>query len=121
MLLAAVSSSAMAEWVYVNSCNTIIGYANPSSIRKNGEIVKMWSLYDFKTAQTNSGHTFLSMKTQAEYNCKEKQYRRLADTYHSKNMGGGEEVISDSNTDKWKVVQPNSIADDQWQVACGKK
>jgi len=73
MLLAVVSSSAMAEWVSLGESGdkTLTNYADPATIRKSGNRVKMWSLYDFKTVQVR----FRSVRLQIEYDCKEEEYR----------------------------------------------
>ena len=58
LLLAAVSSSAMAEWVYVakNKEGTYAVYADPTTIRKAGNTVKMWGLDDHKTTWVPDDH-----------------------------------------------------------------
>ena len=48
MLLAVVSSSAMAEWTVVNENKEFIQYADLATIRKLGNKVKMWGLNDYK-------------------------------------------------------------------------
>ncbi len=77
LMLAIVSSSAMAEWVEVGSNKTVTIYAHPTTIRKTTvNKVKMWSLYDYNTAQEPAGsRPYMSMKFQDEYNCKEEQSR----------------------------------------------
>ena len=46
LLLAVVTSSAMAEWVEFTEDDeeTLTVYADPDTIQKTGNIVKMWSL-----------------------------------------------------------------------------
>ena len=44
-------------------------YVDPDTIRRNGDMVEMWALYDYKTAQPTAGDAFLSSKVQNEYNC----------------------------------------------------
>lgn len=121
MLLAVVSSSAMAEWVNYGNNEVMTGYADPSTIRKSGNRVKMWTLSDLHNPKELAGVQFLSMKGQYEYDCKKEQLRPLHLTFHTESMGRGE-VISkvDSNT-KWEPVPPKSIAEDFLKVACLKK
>lgn len=52
MLLAAVSSSAAAEWVELNRDEISTDYFDPTTIRKAGDMVKVWSLTDHKTAKS---------------------------------------------------------------------
>ena len=78
LMLAVVSSSAMAEWVEVGHANQqgvyINVYADPATIRKSGNTVKMWSVYDYLEAKNNPNlPTFRSIKRQEEYDCKEEK------------------------------------------------
>jgi hypothetical protein len=78
LLLAVVSSNAMAEWVAVNRSKYATGYANPATIVKDGNIAKMWSLVDCKTiTRFIGGPPFMSIKSQEEFDCKEKNCGRL--------------------------------------------
>jgi len=117
------SSPAYAEWVAVGG-NDQIGmttYADPSTIRRKGDLVKMWQLNDFKTVQTVEGNSFLSTKKQREFNCAEERTRILAATQFSGNMGTGEVVWRNANEQKWEPVVPESIGQTLWEFTCGKK
>jgi len=50
ILLAVASSSAAAEWVEVDSDETLTFYINPTTIRRDGNLVRMWELLEYKTA-----------------------------------------------------------------------
>jgi hypothetical protein len=78
LLLAFVSSSAMAGWVLVGSnepANLMI-YADPDTIHRTGNIVSMWNILDFSAIQRSAGSTaflattYLSVKAHHEYDCK---------------------------------------------------
>lgn len=105
MLLAVMSSSAVAEWVPVVGNETVgaTAYADPATIRKTGNKVKMWDLLDYKTAQGDAGMQYMSMKAQTEYDCKEEQSRPLYLSFHSENMGKGKVVDTYNN--------PSSLSD----------
>jgi hypothetical protein len=51
MLLAVMSSGAMAEWVKVGSNETDTLYIDPSTIRWADNTAKMWAMNDFKVTQ----------------------------------------------------------------------
>lgn len=120
MLLAAVSNGAMAEWTSVGSNESTAIYVDPASIQRIGNMAMMWHLIDFKTAQKDMGEKYLSTKDRNEYDCKEEKLRRRAFSEHSKNMGKGEIVYSDSYTTKWKPVPPDSGVEILWRFACNK-
>jgi hypothetical protein len=123
MLLLVVGGKAIAEeWVAVNHNKYATGYASPATIVKDGNIVKMWTLVDCKTMTFFSGGSpFMSIKSQEEFDCKEKKLRTLVYTLHAVKMGEGEAIISDSNPRKWEPVLPDSVMEDFLNIACGKK
>ena len=126
LLLAIVSSSAMAEWVKVGEAVWRDGshysvYVDPTTIRKSGNMVKMWLLYDYGTVQKHTGSSmlFASVKGQSEYDCKEEQSRILYQVLFSKNMGKGKRITM-RDPDKWGPIEPNTIGVETWKFACGK-
>src|SRR5258706_15525990 len=64
LLLVVVSSSATSEWVEIGKTDAYIYYVDPATIRRNGELVKMWSLLDFKIARPWQGKSFVSQRYQ---------------------------------------------------------
>jgi len=121
MLLAVVSSSAMAEWVELATTDISTFYVEPTTIRKSGNKVKMWVLENFNSVQEFSGDKYLSQKAQDEFDYKEEQRRLLYFTWHSENMGGGHTVYMGSKLKmNCKPVAPDSVARALWKFACGK-
>ena len=122
MILAIVSNSAVAEWVKFgsNDNETMTAYIDAPSIGKPGKRVKMWILYDFITATAKAGKTYMSVRQQSEFDCKEEKMRILYVSYHSGNMARGE-IISSSLGSKpmiWAPVPPESLIQSQWNIAC---
>jgi hypothetical protein len=126
LLLAVVSSNAMAEWgagwVRVgNSGGDMTPYANPATIIRDGDIVKVWYLYDFKNVQEGAGDRYMSSTFQGEYDCKEVKGRVLAYTWYSENMGGGNVIYTETSPANWSPVFPGSVEEAVLKYACGKK
>ena len=96
-------------------------YVDPDSIRRKGNLVKMWQLYDYKTVQTVAGDSLLSIKRFNEYDCTEERTRMLAYTWFSGNMGNGNVVYSTTEEQQWEPVVPRTINHTLWKVACSKK
>lgn len=121
-LLLLSSGPAYAEWVQVGATDhgMMTVYADPDTIRRKGELVKMWSLYDFKTEQYVLGVPFLSSKAQIEYDCADERLRGLAGAEFSGNMGKGTVVYTNSSEGKWIPVEPQGVVQALWKVACGK-
>ena len=118
LLLAVVSSSAMAEWVEVGSNDYYYGffeftaYADPASIRKMGDIVKMRILMHYKPVEIVEMVDGKQQKFVIEtpesvdsrhgvFNCKNTQ-SRAADSY------------------EWVPAPPDSMEEGLWKIACGK-
>ena len=124
MMLLSVSGAASAEWTQSGESDNYILYVDRATIRRNGNFVKMWSLQNFKTVQKSAagGESYLSVKEQSEYDCKEEKWRLLAFTWFDGKMGNGKVVVSDSDfRDKWSPVGPESIGEILWKIACGKQ
>ena len=122
-LLVLCSTPTYAEWIPVGG-NDPIGmttYADPDTIRRKGNLVKMWQLNDFKTVQIVEDNSFLSAKKQREFNCVDERTRILAATQFSGHMGTGNVIWSNSNEQKWEPIVPESIAQTLLEFACNKK
>jgi len=117
------SSPVYAEWVelYKLPEDRMTAYVDPETIRRKGNLVKMWQLYDYKTIQTVESSSYLSSNGQIEFDCAEERTRVLAFTHFSGNMGSGKVVYSYSDEDKWVPIAPRSGYQRMWEVACEKK
>jgi hypothetical protein len=96
-------------------------YADPATMRREGDLVKMPVLFDFKTMQTKAGVSYLSAKAQMEYDCAEQRFEGLAVLYFSGNMGKGNLLDRSSGKGNWLRVSPGSLDQALWKLACGKK
>ncbi len=124
---------AYAEWVAVEKDYLVPGlqtvYVDPDTIRREGNLVTLWQLIDFKTMQGNAGmgplgfgpHRFLSTKTHKQFDCAGKRVRLLAFTEFSRRMGTGKAANGYVDKDNWLPVEPESISYALWEVACGKE
>ena len=120
LMFIVVSSSAMAEWVPVDSSKRGITYVDTATARrKAGNKVKIWELVDYKTVQRSTDFQYNSAMFQTLYDCKEKQYKLLYSSFHSENMGGGV-VRTNNNPSKWALVSTDSIVEGLWKFACKK-
>ena len=120
LLLAAISTSAAAQWVEIASNPTFTTYANRTTIRMAGDKVRMWDLTDFRAVRASaSGKEYISSKIESEYDCKEWQFRILFFSDHSGHMGEGEVVYRDPNPCRWQPVFPSTISEALWNIACG--
>lgn len=126
-LLVLSSGQAYGEWVSVDRDDRtrMTLYVDPNTIHRRGELVEMWALYDYKTAQPKGGDSYLSRKIQSVYDCNEGARREISVKEFSGNMGTGEVVhVSSylfSAEPKWIPVRSGSVGETLWKVACGKQ
>ena len=121
LMLLVTATAVSAEWTSVGASAEYIAYVDKGTIRRNGNFVKMWDMSDYKTVQTVAGDSFLSTKRQSEYDCKDEMLRDHAFTVFSGQMGSGKVVYSDSETNKWGPIAPESMGKALWKIACGKR
>lgn len=122
-LLVLSSRPVYAEWVLTSGDDEagLKVYIDPATLRRNGNLAKMWQLYDYKTVQTVAGDSLLSMKRFNEYDCAKERTRMLGYTWFSGNMGNGNVVYSTTEQLPWEPVAPRTINRTLWNVACNKK
>ena len=121
LLLLLVSGAASAEWTYAGESDEFIHYVDRTTIRRNGNFVKMWSLTDYKKAKVINGTSTLSQRTQEGFDCKGEKWRTLALTTFSGQMLSGTVNSTDSSdTEKWVPVPPDTFSEKMWKIACGK-
>lgn len=124
MLLVVASSSAAAEWVRIDESAVSTYYADPSTIRKNGNTVKMWDLTDLKIAEKLPGipgdKATASYKQQVEYDCKQNLTRNLAGSAYSEKMTRGESLFAYDKPQEWEPVETGTIKHKFLDLACRK-
>ncbi len=124
MLLTLLVSSgpACAEWMSLGASDSgTTVYADLATMRREGDLVKMLVLFDFKTKQTKADVSYLSAKAQMEYDCAELRFEGHTVIYFSGNMGNGQLLDRSSGKGKRIRVVPGSLDHDLWKLACGKK
>lgn len=120
--LAVASGGASAVvWFEIARSEKFIAYADPASIRKEGETVKMWNMFDYQSAQAGpSGKQFLSVKRQFEYDCSKGRARMLAISSHAEKEAKGEVVAGNSLNLDWSPVKAGSVDASLLKYACTK-
>ena len=119
--LAIVSSNAMAGWVSILKSKDGYFYADSDSIQKNGNLVSMWAMADYKIPKIiQTWKAYKSSKEQDEYDCDGGRVRKLASEAYPENMGMGKLIRRDTAPVEWTPVASGSITELMWKFACGK-
>ncbi|HSF67147.1 MAG TPA: surface-adhesin E family protein [Nitrospiraceae bacterium] len=103
-------------------------YFDPDTIRREGNLVTLWQLIDYKWMQGNQGigplgygpHRYFSTKTHKQFDCAKQRLRLLAFTEFSLHMGAGTPANGYVDSGNWLPVEPRSINQALWEIACGK-
>ena len=116
-----------AEWVAVEKDYLMPGlqtvYVDPGTIHREGNLVTLWQLIDFKWMQGSArGPTrFMSTETHKQFDCTDKRLRLLAFTEFSHRMATGLRNVGHVDTGNWLSVEPDSINQALWEIACVKE
>ncbi|MBS0182766.1 MAG: hypothetical protein JSS39_10220 [Nitrospira sp.] len=116
-----------AEWVAIDaryqSHPLQTAYIDPDTIRREGHLVVVSALVDWKAMQGGRAPTrFYSTTITKQLDCAEKQVRSLAATDFYGHMGTGEVIGGGSNTSEgqWVAIEPGTLNEGLWEAACGK-
>lgn len=122
-LLGTASFGAMAEWTQVDGTPDFTSYADLSTIRRSGHMVKMWKLDDENSprATPDGTGTYSSTRSRYEYDCRDERKRQLDLSVHSGRMGRGSVLHTDSTAGQWSSVAPGTIGETSFKAACSIK
>ena len=112
---------ANAEWVRLTEADGMTVLFDPETIRRNGNLVKIWLLYDYKTPIITGRDTVFSTKMQSEYDCIGERVRTNGIFEIAGNMGKGKVVSSSLAEGQWIPIAPDTLGKREWKVACSKK
>ena len=123
IFLLLTANSSFAAWVKVTSLQDegVTLYYNNSLMSRNGSIAKMWTMHDHKNPKTISGTTFLSSSSLDEYDCSNNTYRFKTTHYYEGNMANGKILHTEHSNIPWQDVNPDSISELNFRIACKKK
>jgi hypothetical protein len=122
-LLVLASSTVLADWTKIASDDDIYSaYADKQSIRKQGDLVRMHGLYDFRRQDfTPDGKGLFSTVVLREYDCTARRVRLLSVIDFSGAMGAGTAVSTSDTPRRWEAVVAGGIDEHYWNTACGAK
>lgn len=121
VLMMTICSMCFAEWdfTWVNPSNGDIYYHDKSTIQKDGQFRKMWTLQQYKTpADIGLGPVEL-VKSQFSFDCKNSLIKQLAIVVYK--LNGDVQLSKVFDNKDWEPVIPGTPMMDDWKTACGKK
>ena len=112
-----------ADWIALGRTDNFRVYLDQSRMERNGDLVQLWQMVDFATAQWVDAQTVVgSIKNLVEYDCALPRFRTLAAEAYSEQMGDGRMVANQRLPNAvWEGVEPGGTAEKTRQLACGKR
>jgi hypothetical protein len=124
LLLATLAGGAGAAWERAGATDDgMVIYADPATLKKTDDVVKMWSLLDYKTPEKDgAGKPYSSVKLLQEFDCEAAQGRTRYFSFHAGQMGTGQLVHSEMRTtSEWLPANRARPGELLWKFACGKQ
>lgn len=126
LFLMLIYSVSWAEWEYTSTSQEgkISHYHDRATIKKNGRIVKMWSMQNYSSPFLDNGKIIKSRLGLELYDCISDTSALYSVVEYSGEMGKGEVVWSGTRKEnelQWTPVIPNSVTEASWKIACSAR
>jgi hypothetical protein len=89
-------------WIWTGTFKETDFYADPTSIKRTGNTLRMTDLRNFNAYSTTNS-SYISSKLVAEYDCENQRLRMLSYTSHPQLHGQGAPVNSGSGSYSWET------------------
>ena len=110
------TTRAWAEWVEVTKSAKGVYYADPTTLRKDGDLRKIWILYDKKERDQNGALSTLWLWW---FDCKGGDSSRLSTITRTGPMATGTILLKDDSRSGWSYSAPNTIGAKLHNHVCG--
>ena len=117
LLLAVSIGTASAEWKRIVESDTATFYMDISTIRKDGNTVRVWSILDFKE---KGRYGDVSHKSRHEFDCKQERLRTLTLLPYTGHMAEGQAINISKPPEEWFDIPPRSAWATYLEILCNK-
>ncbi len=118
ILLAALSTGAWAEWVFISeSIGDDRSYIDAQTIKKDGNFRRAWVVTDYKVKRKNGVRSFRAL---TEVDCKGKRLRILSYSSHSEPMATGGVMGTGKPKPQWAKITPGTLGSNMLKYVCKK-
>jgi hypothetical protein len=112
-----ITGTASADWVFVGEGQDATYYIDPDTIRRSGNLRKVWTLYDYKQRKLGD----LSAKSRREFDCEQERYRLLSVSFHTEKMGRGAITNTESYaSSSWNDIPPKTFDEHFLKAVCAR-
>lgn len=114
-LLVLLAAPTWAEWVKFDSNVNGVFYADPTTIRKDGQFRRVWVIRDLNKRDKDGK---MSVRILNEYDCKDERARGVSFSSHSEPMAGGKLLTSFNEPTKWNYISPETVGESMLDFVC---
>lgn len=119
LVLAGLSCAASATWVQVTEDADTVGYYDPATRVRVGDVVTVAELTDFKRAATTAtDRVFRSARLQRQYDCVAARVKTLSQAPFEDQMLAGRALDAPALIGRWRAVLPGSTRATARNVIC---
>ena len=124
LLFVFVSNLSFAEWtlIYESPNSQSKYYANILEINTNKKFSKLrlWTIEDFNLLQEVASYKYLSVKSFAEFDCKNSKIRIMGYSLYQDHMAKGQIIFSKGTPFEWQKINKNTMNEKYLDIACRK-
>jgi hypothetical protein len=124
LVLMTFCSLSWAEWQVAVDTDAATFYFNKETIKKNGNLVKMWTKANLKSAaNTSDGKPYIRLDSLFLFDCKEETAGLTSQTFYSNYEGSEVQAMVNIKQSELEMnpFSPGSVFGLLWKTACGKK
>ena len=116
-------ATAAAKWALRGTLSDYGGvdiYSDPVTLRRSGNVARMWEMWDFKAMQVVAQKRVMSLKNLMEFDCGGSRRWMISTTGYSEHLGRGRVVASGDLANSWEPVT-GGYPETLWKSACGRQ
>ncbi|MDK2743037.1 MAG: hypothetical protein H8K03_17205 [Nitrospira sp.] len=123
-LLMLTSTVVFAEWTVVERDYFSPGlqtvYVDSANLQRDGNLMTIWQLIDYKWMQGNYVGTprFLSTTARKQFDCVNRRVRSLSFVEHYGHMATGTAMSGYISNDQWQPIESQTLNQALWEIAC---
>ena len=116
-MMTMLTGSAWAEWVKYDKIEKDTFYYDPATIRKEGNLRRVWQLMNLSQRDKNG---VMSFRMRMEYDCMQERYRWLDVSKHSGPLGSGTILETFVESSNWTSIPFDTNTQIVLNLVCAK-
>ena len=118
LLLLASGAAWSAGWIETGKSGLRTVYASLEGRGKQGSVVTMWTLIDYRAGHDDARRSFLSEKTRVDFDCSEAMLRTSFYSNYIEPMARSEPLYISLAPSEWETTLTDDMNEALWQLAC---